>query len=45
VAGKVNTREAGWRDLKIAVVQKRSTAKPATPERWESRELPDARRG
>jgi hypothetical protein len=41
-AGKVNTREKGWRDLKIAVVQKRPKADPATPERWESRELPDA---
>jgi hypothetical protein len=41
-AGKVNTREKGWRDLKIAVVQKRPTAKPATPDQWESRELPAA---
>jgi hypothetical protein len=41
-AGKVNTREKGWRDLKIAVAQKRPTAEPATPERWESRELPAA---
>jgi hypothetical protein len=41
-AGKVNTREKGWRDLKIAVVQKRPTAEPATPEQWESRRLPDA---
>jgi hypothetical protein len=41
-AGKVNTREAGWRDLKIAVAQKRPTADPAPPERWESRELPEA---
>jgi hypothetical protein len=41
-AGKVNTREAGWRDLKIAVAQKRPTAEPATPEQWESRELPEA---
>ena len=31
-AGKVNTREAGWRDLKIAVAQKRPTAEPATPD-------------
>jgi hypothetical protein len=41
-AGKVNTREAGWRDLKIAVAQRRPTAKPAAPEEWESRELPSA---
>jgi hypothetical protein len=41
-AGKVNTLEKGWRDLKIAVAQKRPTAEPATPERWESRVLPDA---
>jgi hypothetical protein len=41
-AGKVNTREKGWRDLKIAVAQKRPTAEPATPTQWESRDLPDA---
>jgi len=41
-AGKVNTRENGWRDLKIVVVQKRPTAEPATAARWESRPLPDA---
>lgn len=41
-AGKVNTREKGWRDLKIAVAQKRPTAKPATASEWESRELPQA---
>jgi hypothetical protein len=41
-AGKVSTREAGWRDLKIAVAQKRPAAKPATPAEWESRELPGA---
>ncbi len=39
-AGKVNTRENGWRDLKIAVAQKRPAAEPATPEQWGSRELP-----
>jgi hypothetical protein len=41
-AGKVNTREKGWRDLKIAVAQRRPTAEPATPGQWESRELPAA---
>jgi hypothetical protein len=41
-AGKVNTRERGWRDLKIVVVQKRPAGKPATPDQWQSRELPPA---
>ena len=41
-AGKVNTLEKGWRDLKIAVVQKRPTGPAATPEQWQSRELPAA---
>jgi len=41
-AGKVNTRENGWRDLKIAVAQKRPTTDPATPAEWESRDLPQA---
>ena len=41
-AAKVNAREKGWRDLKIAVARKRPTAKPATPEQWEARELPGA---
>jgi hypothetical protein len=41
-AGKVNTREKGWRDLKIAVAQKRPLAEPAAPGEWESRELPEA---
>jgi Uncharacterised protein family (UPF0236) len=41
-AGKVNTIENGWRDLKIAVAQRRPTAEPATPAEWESRELPEA---
>lgn len=41
-AGKVNTIERGWRDLKIAVAQKRPPAQAATPEQWESRKLPEA---
>jgi hypothetical protein len=41
-AGKVNTLENGWRDLKIAVAQKRPAAKSAKPEEWQSRELPAA---
>ena len=39
-AGKVNTIEKGWRDLKIAVAQKRPAAQPATATQWESRTLP-----
>ena len=39
-AGKVNTLEAGWKDLKIAVFQKRPHAEPAEPAEWDSRELP-----
>jgi hypothetical protein len=41
-AGKVNTLEKGWRDLKIAVVQKRPSGLAATPEEWQTRELPAA---
>jgi len=41
-AGKVNTLEHGWRDLKIAVVQKRPAAQAASPKEWQSRELPPA---
>jgi len=41
-AGKVNTRENGWRDLKIAVAQKRPAAEAATADAWRSRELPAA---
>jgi hypothetical protein len=41
-AGKVNTREEGWKDLKIAVVSKREAAKPATPDQWDTRVLPGA---
>ena len=33
-AGKVNTREDGWRDLKIAVLSKRPAGAPATPADW-----------
>lgn len=39
-AGKVNTREEGWKDLKIASFQKRPRAEPASPAQWESRSLP-----
>lgn len=34
-AGKVNTREQGWKDLKIAVISKRESGNPATPEQWQ----------
>jgi len=33
-AGKVNTREEGWKDLKIAVISKRAAGEPTTPEHW-----------
>ena len=39
-AGKVNTLEEGWKDLKIGVFQKRPRAEPATPAQWQSRLLP-----
>jgi hypothetical protein len=41
-AGKVNTREEGWKDLKIAVISKREAGVPMTPDRWESQRLPAA---
>lgn len=33
-AGKVNTREKGWKDLKIGVISKRKAGDPATPAQW-----------
>jgi hypothetical protein len=41
-AGKVNTREEGWKDLKIAVISKRPAGEPATPEQWQDDRLPAA---
>jgi hypothetical protein len=41
-AGKVNTLERGWRDLKIAVAQRRPLGEAADPEQWQSRALPPA---
>jgi len=41
-AGKVNTREEGWKDLKIAVIQKRKSGKPVKPSEWERQRLPAA---
>lgn len=40
-AGKVNTLEAGWKDLKIGVFQKRPCGEPATPDQWQTRVLPE----
>jgi hypothetical protein len=39
-AGKVNTREEGWKDLKIASYQRRPRAEPAEPQAWCERALP-----
>jgi hypothetical protein len=39
-AGKVNTLEEGWKDVKIGVFQKRPCAESAAPEQWNSRALP-----
>jgi hypothetical protein len=39
-AGKVNTREEGWKDLKIAVVSKRKAGEPTSPDNWKSQRLP-----
>ncbi len=41
-AGKVNTREEGWKDLKIAVIAKRPAGAPTTPDDWRSQRLPAA---
>ena len=41
-AGKVNTREEGWKDLKIAVVAKRPAGAATSPEQWKSQRLPVA---
>jgi len=41
-AGKMNTREEGWKDLKIAVISKRESAQPAMPEEWQKDRLPAA---
>ena len=41
-AGKVHTIEVGWKDLKIAVLQKRPLAEPATLEQWDQQRLPEA---
>lgn len=41
-AGKVNTREKGWKDLKIGVISKREAGEPTTLEHWKSQRLPAA---
>jgi hypothetical protein len=41
-AGKVNTREEGWKDLKIAVISKRQAGMPSTPDDWRKQRLPAA---
>ena len=38
-AGKVNTREEGWKDLKIAVISKREAGEPTTPDHWQKQRL------
>lgn len=39
-AGKVHTREKGWKDLKIGVFQKRPPGPSATANEWMTRSLP-----
>ena len=41
-AGKVNTREDGWKDLKIAVISKREPGPSSTLEQWADDRLPAA---
>jgi hypothetical protein len=39
-AVKVNTGEKGWKDLKIARLQKRPAGLPKTPSQWQEQRLP-----
>ncbi len=41
-AGKVNTREGGWRDLKIGVISKRESCEGVSGADWEAQRLPAA---
>ncbi|MGH9207625.1 MAG: hypothetical protein ACRD1G_13905 [Acidimicrobiales bacterium] len=41
-AGKVHTREEGWKDLKIAVISKREAGEATSPGHWQSQRLPAA---
>jgi hypothetical protein len=38
-AGKVNSREEGWKDRKSAVIQKRALAQPTAPSAWDKQRL------
>src|SRR5205823_4919558 len=38
-AGKVNTTD-GWRDVKVAVLDRREPGEPITPAEWDRRDLP-----
>lgn len=42
-AGKVNTREKGWKDLKIAVISKREAGAAVAPDQWQEDRLPEAK--
>jgi hypothetical protein len=39
-AGKANTREEGWKDLKIGVAAKREAGEPTSALQWQSQRLP-----
>jgi hypothetical protein len=39
-AGKVNTREEGWKDLKIGVISKREAGEPTPVDNWKKQRLP-----
>jgi hypothetical protein len=41
-AGKVNTREEGWKDLKIGVIAKRPAGEPTSADEWKTQRLPMA---
>jgi hypothetical protein len=41
-AGKVNTREERWKDLKIAVISKRKPGEPIDLDQWKKQRLPSA---
>lgn len=41
-AGKVFTREGGWKDLKVVVIQKRELAESVPPGSWLEQRLPKA---
>ena len=41
-AGKVNTREEGWKDLKIGVIAKRPAGAPTPVGQWNKQRLPAA---